>query len=43
MENLSRESISLITSGASKVLRGTCKIKELNEYEMNKNLKQKHR
>lgn len=39
MENFLRESISLIILGVFKVLRGICKIKELNEYEMNKNLK----
>lgn len=40
-ENPSRECVSLTTSGVSRVLRGTCKIKELNEYKVNKNFKKK--
>lgn len=41
-ENPSRECVSLTTSGVSRVLRGTCKIKELNEYKVNKNFKKKN-
>lgn len=43
MENSSQECVSLTTSGASRVPRGTCKIKELNEYKVNKNLKEKNK
>lgn len=35
------ECVSLTTSGVSRVLRGTCQIKELNENKVNKNFKKK--